>query len=90
MIGTRLGAKLRLFCATGLLVGLTWSRWHMIQGSMPGMSDGDHANMSLLFWIKVVSSTLSSRLRREPILAFLSGWSGSRGTNSTSSSGFQP
>ncbi|KAL6276790.1 hypothetical protein ACE6H2_020391 [Prunus campanulata] len=46
--------------------------------------------MSLLFWRKVVSSTISSGLRREPIRAFLSGWLGSRGTNSTSSSGFQP
>ncbi|KAI5336887.1 hypothetical protein L3X38_016156 [Prunus dulcis] len=29
-------------------------------------------------------------LRHEPIYAFLSGWLGSRGTNSTSSLGFQP
>ncbi|CAL2264830.1 unnamed protein product [Prunus armeniaca] len=55
---------------------------------MPGMLDGDQANMSLLFWRKVVSSTFSSRLRRELIRAFLSGLSGSRGTTSTSSSGF--
>ena len=45
----------------------------MMSGSMPGMSDGDHANMSLLFWRKMVNSTFSSGLRREPILAFLSG-----------------
>ncbi|CAL8161692.1 unnamed protein product [Prunus armeniaca] len=42
---------------------------------MPGMLDGDQANMSLLFWRKVVSSTFSSRLRRELIRAFLSGLS---------------
>ncbi|BBN70311.1 NAC domain containing protein 50 [Prunus dulcis] len=40
--------------------------------------------------MKMVSSTFSSGLRREPIRPFLSGWLGSRGTNSTSSSGFQP
>ena len=64
MIATRSGAKLRLFCTTGLLAGLTWSRWQMMFGSMPGMSDGDHANMSLFFWRKVVSSTFLSRLVR--------------------------
>ncbi|CAL9010786.1 unnamed protein product [Prunus brigantina] len=83
MIATCSGAKLRLFCTTGLLAGLTWSRWQMMFGSMLGMSDGDHANMSLLFGRKRVSSTFSFRLRREPIRAFLFGWSGSKGTNST-------
>ncbi|CAL2239312.1 unnamed protein product [Prunus armeniaca] len=60
----------------------------MMFGSMPGMFDGDYANMSLLFWWKVVSSTFSSGLKLEPLRAFLSGWSGSKGINSTSSSGF--
>ncbi|CAL9001824.1 unnamed protein product [Prunus brigantina] len=77
MIATCSGAKLRIFCTTGLLAGLTWTRWQMMFGlmfgSMSGMSDGDHANMSLLIWRKVVSSTFSSWLRREPIRAFLSG-----------------
>ncbi|CAL2278277.1 unnamed protein product [Prunus armeniaca] len=57
---------------------------------MPGMSDGDHANTSLLFWRKATSSAFSSWLRREPIRDVLSGLLGSRGTNSTSSSGFHP
>ncbi|KAI5327052.1 hypothetical protein L3X38_026448 [Prunus dulcis] len=59
-------------------------------GSMPDMSNGDHANTSLLFWRKAVSSTFSSKLRREPIRAFLFGLSGSKGTSLTSSSGFHP
>ncbi|KAI5327730.1 hypothetical protein L3X38_027126 [Prunus dulcis] len=50
MIATRSGAKFRLFYATDLLARLTWSRWQMMFRSVPGMSDGDHANMSLLFW----------------------------------------
>ncbi|CAL2239101.1 unnamed protein product [Prunus armeniaca] len=43
-MATRSGAKLRLFCATSLIAELTCRRWKMIWGSMPGMSDGDHAN----------------------------------------------
>ncbi|CAL8082937.1 unnamed protein product [Prunus armeniaca] len=62
MIATRSGAKLRLFCTTGLLAGLTWSRWQMMFGSIPGMSDGDHANMSLLFWRKMASNLLQGSL----------------------------
>ncbi|CAL8175792.1 unnamed protein product [Prunus armeniaca] len=89
-MATRLGAKLRIFCATGLIAGLTCRQWQMIWGSMPGMSDGDHANTSLLFLRKATSSAFSSWLRREPIRAVLSVLSGSRGTSSTSSSGSHP
>ncbi|CAL8083045.1 unnamed protein product [Prunus armeniaca] len=90
MTATLSGTKLRLVCITSLIVGLTCRRWQMIWGSMPGMSDGDHANTSLLFWRKAASSAFSSWLRHEPIRAFLSGLSGIRGTSSTSSSGFHP
>ncbi|KAI5351069.1 hypothetical protein L3X38_003960 [Prunus dulcis] len=68
--------------------GLTWKV--DVEGSMSSMSDGDHVNMSLLFWRKLVSSTFSSELRREPICPFLSGWSGSKGFSLMSSSGFHP
>lgn len=90
MMATRSRAKLRLFCAISLLAGLTWRRWRMICGSMPGVSDGDHANTSLLFLRKAVSSTFFFGLKREPICTFLFALSRSRCTSSTSSSSFHP
>lgn len=90
MMATCLRAKLRLFCATGLIAELTYRRWQMIWGSMPGMLDGDHANTSLLFWRKAASSTFSSWLRRGPICTFLSCLLGLKDTSSTSSSSFHP
>lgn len=90
MITTHSEVKLRLFCVTSLLVGSTCSLWLIICRSIPGMSHSDHANTSLLFWRKVVSSTFSAKLRHKPISAFLYGLSGLRGTSLTSLSSFHP
>ncbi|KAM1156454.1 hypothetical protein ACFX2B_026958 [Malus domestica] len=66
------------------------SLWQATLGSIPGMSDGDHAKISRFFLRKIVSSSFSSRLSREPILAVFSGCWGSRMMSSASSSGFHP
>ncbi|KAM1536140.1 hypothetical protein ACFX14_015043 [Malus domestica] len=90
MIVTRSGAKCLLFWITDLAVGSTCSLWQATSESMQGMSDGDHAKTSRFSLKKVVSSSFSVGLSREPILAVFSDCWGSRMMSSVSSSGFHP
>ncbi|KAM1497266.1 hypothetical protein ACFXTO_031748 [Malus domestica] len=68
----------------------TCSLWQATSGSMSGVSDGDHAKTSRFSLRKVVSSSFSARLRREPILAVFFGCWGSRMMSLASSLGFHP
>ncbi|KAM2122723.1 hypothetical protein ACFX1Q_020367 [Malus domestica] len=90
MIATRSGAKCLLFWITGLVVRSTCSLWQATLGSISGMSDGDHAKTSRFSLRKIVSSSFSSGLSSEPILAVFSGCWGSRMMSSASSSSFHP
>ena len=57
-----------LFCRTGRTLGSIVRWWHRKFGSMPGMSEADHANASRWREITAATSTCSSWLNNCPIL----------------------
>ena len=80
------GAKLLLFCLTGLKDGLTFSLCVITVGSIPPMSACFHAKTSSFCLKKLVREFLRSFISLEPMYARCSG-SSSNDTNFSSSEG---